>query len=66
MAEALQYLYYFYDKFINFVFNEMEFFSNVTFGWVCITCFVFGILIHNIVRLPYKSKSIQIERGDKE
>lgn len=64
MAEALQYLYYFYDKFINFVFNEMEFFSNVTFGWVCITCFVFGILIRNIVRLPYKSKSIQIERGE--
>lgn len=66
MTEALSYIYSIYDKLINFIFNEMEFFSGVTFGWVCVTVFIFGILIRNIVRLPYKSKSIQLDRGDKQ
>lgn len=52
MTEALQYIYYFYDKFVDFIFLKMEFFTGVTFGWVCVAVFVFMILIKNIVNVP--------------
>lgn len=66
MNEALTYIYYFYDRLINFVFNDMEFFKNVTFGWVLITCIVFGLLIRNILRIPVHGNiTIKKESGDK-
>lgn len=64
MSEALQYLYYFYDKFIDFIFNDMEFFSNVTFGWIMVTVIVFGIMFFNVINVPVNGRIGTIKDGD--
>ena len=52
MTAALNYIYEIFDYFLEFVFNGMEFFNNVTFGWVCIACLIFGLLIRSILQVP--------------
>lgn len=52
MTEALNFIYYIYDKFVDLVFNRLEFFNNVTVGWVAVGCFIFGILIKSLLALP--------------
>lgn len=60
MTDALNFLYYIYDKFINLVFNQLEFFTNVTVGWVAVGCLIFGILIKSLLALPRSSPRIYL------
>lgn len=71
MSDALTFLYYIYDKFINLVFNQMEFFTNVTFGWVLVGCLIFGVLIKSLLALPrsaptYKSDKAMDRAADRQ
>lgn len=52
MSEALNYLYYIYDSFIDFVFNTMTISDNVSVGWIAIVVILFGIMIRSILNLP--------------
>lgn len=52
MTQALQYLYYIYDKFIVFVFDTMEIVPNVTVGWILISIILFGLIIRSIINVP--------------
>lgn len=52
MSEALTYMYYTFDKFVDFVFNSMIIVPGVTFGWVVISIVLFSLLIRNILNLP--------------
>lgn len=52
MTEALGYLYYIYDKFIDLVFNRLEITENVSIGWVIISVMLFSMLIRSILNLP--------------
>lgn len=52
MNEALQYLYYIYDKFIVFVFDTMEISPNVSIGWIALSVMLFGLLIRSILNIP--------------
>lgn len=52
MSEALTYLYYIFDKFVDFVFNVMSIENGVTFGWIVISIFIFSILIRSVLNLP--------------
>lgn len=52
MTEALGYLYYIYDKFIDLVFNRLEIVANVSIGWVIISVMLFSMLIRSILNLP--------------
>lgn len=56
MSEALQYIYYIFDKLLNWIFNDAEFFPNVTVGWVIITILLFGMVIRSILNLPRNIK----------
>lgn len=53
MNEALNGLFDFYYQFIEFIFNDMILFDGISFGWILISCFVFGFLIKSILVLPY-------------
>ena len=55
MNDALTYFYYIFNKLITLVFDDLEIFSGVTIGWVVTCCFVFGILLYNILALPNKA-----------
>lgn len=52
MNQALTYLYYIYDKFINLVFNQLEIAQNVSVGWIIVAVIIFAMLIRNILNLP--------------
>lgn len=52
MNEALNGIFEFYQLLISFIFDRMVLFDGVTFGWVIISCLVFGFLIRSILVLP--------------
>lgn len=51
MDIALTYIFYIFNKIINFLFNK-EFFSGVSIGWVFIVVSVFAIVIKSVLNLP--------------
>lgn len=65
MNEALNGIFEFYSYLISFIFDYMALFDGVTFGWIIISCLVFGFLIRSILVLPRSFKfDIQTdERG---
>ena len=52
MSNALTIIFQIYDKFVNFVFNQMNIVTNVSVGWVMVGCFIFGVLLKSILALP--------------
>lgn len=52
MNEALSYLYYIFDKFVDFVFNGLEIAENVSVGWIAISCILFSLIIRSILNIP--------------
>ncbi len=52
MAQALNYIYQIYAKFLDLVFNQFQMFNGVTIGWVMVSTIVFGLLINSILNLP--------------
>lgn len=61
MNDALTFIYYIYDKFIDLVFNRLEFFTNVTVGWVLAGCLIFGILIKSLLALPRSAPTFKTD-----
>lgn len=52
MNEAINYLYYIFSKFNNFIFNDATIVPTVTVGWVGVAVIVFSMLISSILNLP--------------
>ena len=52
MQEALNTIYYIFNKLVSFVFNDAAIESGVSIGWVITAVFVFGIIITSILNLP--------------
>lgn len=61
MSEALGYFYDIYTAFISFIFgSNAEFIPGVSIGWFFVSCFVFTVLLKNIINLPKRSLSIKV------
>ncbi len=52
MNEAINYLYYIFNKFNTFIFNDAQIVPSVTVGWVAVAVVVFSMLISSILNLP--------------
>ena len=52
MNQALTYLYYIFDSFIDLVFNRIEIAQNVSIGWIMISIILFGLIIRSVLNLP--------------
>lgn len=52
MTQALNYIYYIFDSFIDLVFNRMEIASNVSVGWIMVSITLFALIIRSILNLP--------------
>lgn len=65
MTEALGYIYEIFDRFIEFVFDDMVLFSGVTFGWVIISLLIFGFVLSNLLTIP-SVPSVGRTKGEKE
>lgn len=59
MNEALTYLYYIYDKFVDLVFNRLEIANNISIGWIIVSVIIFSILIRSILNLPRGMSSFE-------
>lgn len=65
MSEALTYLYYIFDKFVDFVFNGMEIATNVSVGWIAISVVLFSLLIRSILNIPrgIRFRTLGLQQG---
>lgn len=52
MNTALGYLYTVFDRFISFVFNDMNIVSGVSVGWVVISIFIISFVLSNLLIIP--------------
>ena len=52
MSEALTYLYYIFNKFNTFVFNDAVMFTGVTVGWVVVSIILFSMIIGSLLNIP--------------
>lgn len=67
MSTALTWVYYIYQRLMNFVFSSMQIETGVTFGYVCLAVALISIIIHTIVFLPRGAKiDLYKKVGDKE
>lgn len=66
MSTALGYIWYIFDKLINWFFNDTEMFEGVTIGWVIIVVTVFGLLIRSLLNIPRGARTINTRRLDRD
>lgn len=52
MNEALTYMYYIFDRYVDFIFNGMQIVSGVTVGWVLVVIILFAMMIRSILNMP--------------
>ncbi len=51
MDEALNYIFYIFNKIVDFLFNQ-EFISGVSVGWVFIVLCAFAIISNSLLNVP--------------
>ena len=62
MTEALNYIWYIFDKLINWFFNDTVLFEGVTIGWVIVVITVFGLLIKSLLNVPRGARGVSADR----
>lgn len=62
MSTALGYIWYIFDKLINWFFNDTEMFTGVTLGWVIVVISVFYMLIRSLLNIPRGARSVSTSR----
>lgn len=60
MSEAIEILYQIYFAFVDWIFNQANFVTGVSIGWVAVTVFVFSILINNILNVARAGQRAKI------
>lgn len=52
MNEAINIVYYIFNKFIDFLFNQAYILDGVSLGWIIVICSIFTILFTGILNRP--------------
>lgn len=52
MNDAIEIVYYIYQKMIDFLFNTAVIMPGVSLGWIAISVVVFGILVNSFLVVP--------------
>lgn len=53
MEQAINVVFYIFNKSIDLLFNQVELVDGVYLGWVILTCIIFGIIFSSILNTPY-------------
>lgn len=64
MSQAINVIFYIFNKVLDLLFNQVEIIEGVYLGWVLITIIVFGILISSILNVPNGITKVVVKRGD--
>lgn len=52
MSQAINVVFYIFNKFINLLFNEIQIVEGVYLGWVIIAVIIFGIIFNSLLNIP--------------
>lgn len=52
MSEAINLVFYIFNKFINLLFNEIQILEGVYLGWIIIVVIIFGIIFNSLLNIP--------------
>ena len=52
MSDAINIVFYIFNKFINLLFNEIQIIEGVYLGWVIIVVILFGIIFNSLLNIP--------------
>lgn len=67
MSQAINVVFYIFNKFINLLFNEIQILEGVYLGWVIIVVILFGIIFNSLLNIPKLGiMNIGKERKSKE
>lgn len=55
MTEALAYIYYIFNKFVEWIYNEAVLFPGVSLGWIISDGVIFAMLIRSLLNIPTAS-----------
>lgn len=64
MNQALEIIYYIFDKAVDLVFNKMQLVNGVYLGWVLMFIIIAAILIGSILAVPHAAESVSVYRND--
>lgn len=63
MTDALNIIYYIFNKFIKLLFDDFTMFNNVSIGWVLVVIVIISIMISNILSVAKSSQTHFFERN---
>lgn len=52
MSEAINIVFYIFNKLINLLFNEIQILEGVYLGWVILVVILFGIIFNSLLNIP--------------
>lgn len=52
MSDAINLVFYIFNKFINLLFNEIQILEGVYLGWVILVVILFGIIFNSLLNIP--------------
>lgn len=52
MNDAINIVFYIFNKFINLLFNEIQIVQGVYLGWIIIVVVIFGIIFNSLLNIP--------------
>lgn len=52
MSQAINIVFYIFNKLINLLFNEIQIIEGVYLGWVIIVVIIFGIIFNSLLNIP--------------
>lgn len=52
MSDAINLVFYIFNKFIDLLFNKIQIIDGVYLGWIIIVVFIFGIIFNSLLNIP--------------
>lgn len=52
MSDAINIVFYIFNKYINLLFNEIQILDGVYLGWVILVVIIFGIIFNSLLNIP--------------
>ena len=52
MSDAINIVFYIFNKFIDLLFNKIEIVSGVYLGWVILVVIIFSIVFNTLLNIP--------------
>lgn len=52
MSDAINIVFYIFNKFIDLLFNQIQIIEGVYLGWIIVVVIIFGIIFNSLLNIP--------------